>query len=356
MRTADVHWANRHTDSTFDDFDSLKATLDARKESSIERVVPLADLHVAALEDGNMALAGADGGAMLNHWSFAQLCARVGANAAFLRKLPANLAAAPLNYCIKHADAEKIKVMLRKNGIWTAAAVTSESYGRVYDADLLTGVLENFDPKEWRPPVGSKASADKGRASRLYASDRAMHLTLVNENNPIEIPGPTGTPTALFRGVIIGHSDVGYKPIWVRQFLYKYDCDNREIWSTQFLQEIRIRHTSGAPARWFNEAMPELHKFINSPTQPIVDLVKKARDAEVAEDRDGVIKFLRGRSFTRSQAVAAADAAEQNEDEASPRSVWGLMQAITNIAHDTKFQDNRVDLEVAAGRLIQQAA
>ena len=345
-------WNRRNADDGFTDFTSLSTMLQARKASGAERVIESKAITVHAYEDGKLGMtAGGAGAAELTNWSFGQLCSLARANASFLRKLPANLVVDPLNWCLANTASDQVKVLLARNGVWAARAITGKDYGRIYDADVVDDVLRIVG-NDWNPPTTFDR---KGRASKLYASDRDMHLTLVNETNPIEIPGKNGMDT-LFRGLIIGHSEVSKCVLWIKKFLYRYSCSNRMIWQTEELGEIRIRHTKNAPNRWVNEVIPQLREFVNTRSAPILELVRQARRASLAVDHDALVTFLRSQDFTIEIATAAAERAEQNAEEADPRSVWGVVQALTSLAHDTPYQDDRIALETHAGRLMSRAA
>ena len=74
------------------------------------------------------------------HWSFGQLASLVGAPAAYLRQLPAPLAAINLQYGLTSHRAEQIKTLEIENGRVELRAVTGPDYGRIYDHELVAAV------------------------------------------------------------------------------------------------------------------------------------------------------------------------------------------------------------------------
>ncbi|MDF2810042.1 MAG: hypothetical protein K0S56_1073 [Microvirga sp.] len=74
------------------------------------------------------------------HWSFGQLASLVGAPAAYLRQLPAPLAAINLQYGLTSNRAEQIKTLETDSGRVELRAVTGPDYGRIYDHELVEAV------------------------------------------------------------------------------------------------------------------------------------------------------------------------------------------------------------------------
>jgi len=82
----------------------------------------------------------------------------------------------------------------------------------------------------------------------------------------------------------------------------------------------------------------------------VVEQIEKAKEKEVAQSEDGVVKWLRGKGFTQGLATVAARKARQ--DDGNPRSVWSLVQALTSQAQKTSHTDERVSIETRAGKLM----
>src|ERR1017187_2632618 len=90
---ANRQWSSRPEDERFP---TLQALYDATKgyaESAREKTVTVDQLRTEAV-DGDVQLTGKLGiPARFTHWAFGQICPRVGAPAAYMRDLPATLAA-----------------------------------------------------------------------------------------------------------------------------------------------------------------------------------------------------------------------------------------------------------------------
>jgi hypothetical protein len=360
LSTVSKQWATRPNDQRFLSVQDLFESVSKRRRASAVEDVSLENITVRATEDGDLALLhGRDGsqGAIgtLSHWAFGQLCTRAGASASYLRSLPAEIAQIPLAYSLEnagHLDRDaKILVRASDNGIRRsidASAVTSPSYGRIWDEEVVSTVLNRVDLNLWKVPGASYAKTDPKRASTLYASDRDVFMFLVDESRPIEINGER-----MFRGFYVWNSETGSEAFGIATFLYRYVCDNRNIWGPANFREVRIRHTSGGPHRFMAQAAPMLRQYAESSDQPYRAMIGAAQTTEIGKDRKSTLEWLKARGFTNGVAASAYTNAEK--DGLNPRSIWGVVQGITEHAHSIAHTDARVDLERKAGALLDRA-
>lgn len=350
IMTVNAQWSSRPDDERYLSLTDLHAAVSARRQGARQVDVAVDSLRVAACDDSpEMRLLDTDGKdfGVLSNWAFGQVCAKAKAPAGYLRGLPAALAQIPLQWSLESQSAEDAKVLTRYNGI-VSASVTSPTYGRIWDDEVTGALIERLGP-DWKVPAASYASHDPKRASTLYASDRDVFAFLVNEENPIEFSGES-----LFRGIIVSNSEVGSATFNLSTMLYRYVCDNRIIWGAQDFREIKVRHTSGGPHRFVTQAIPQLRSYVNSGTGGIVETIQAARAKEVGKDKKSVTDWLKSRGFTVPESRSAYESAEASN--MNPRSVWGLVQGLTDAAHDIKHTDERVDLERRAGRLMDLVA
>jgi len=223
----------------------------------------------------------------------------------------------------------------------------------VWDEQVVRLCQEHIDLSKWKVPHASYASTNPLLATTLYASDRDCYIFLVNEDQPVEIPGDNGKDT-LFRGVIIGNSEVGARTLFYKWFLYREVCDNRIIWGMQDVEEVRIKHSSGAPHRFKKEFAPAIAQIGDASTGQLVSAVKEARRFEVGKDLDEVHEWLAKKpGFTKSLAKEVATRAEI--EEGNPRSLWNLVQGATSLAKEKKHQDARMVLEQSSSALMKYA-
>lgn len=286
-----------------------------------------------------------------SNWAFSQLANYGGAPAAYLRKLPAELAAINLQWGLEHAPArENALVLARSNGSHELRALTSPSYGRIWDSQVVDAVVKANQSGRWEVPAASYATTNPKRATTLYASDRDVFIFLVDPKNPVEVGGET-----MFRGFYTWNSEVGSATFGLMTFLYRYVCDNRIIWGASDVKELKIRHTGGAPERFAYEGDRYLRNYAEESTAKIVEGITRAKQEEIPVKKDqSVADWLASRGFTKSEAKGSYDAAVMEEGRA--RSMWDIINGVTAYARTLQNSDERVGLEVRAGKLMEAVA
>lgn len=364
LTAASRQWASRPSDERFTSLLALDEHCQQLRASSAARVMTnraLMAVPVAGDNDG-LAIEGPNGVPVnATHWSFGQLAQRAGAPAAYLRELPAPLAADCLNYGLRHArDVQEIGVLLHKgpNAPATLRAVTGPNYGRVWNSDVTRALVRRFGDGitgDFRVPgeFGKAVTVNKDNTT-LYASDRDMFVFLADEEHRVEIPnrrnGETGT---LARGFFVWNSEVGSGTLGIATFLFDFVCMNRIVWGAREYAEIRVRHTSGAPDRFVEEVAPALERYARSSTDNITKAIADARAARIG-DAASVDKFLRER-FTGRQ-VESIKAAHMNDEGRPIETLWDAATGATAYARGIMWQDDRVDIEREAGRILDMAA
>lgn len=354
--TVSKQWASRPDDQRFLTVEDLYNKVSQRRQECEVHNVALDAMTLGVTDDGfGLTLGDKEGhvGGLLNHWSFGQLCSRAGAPAGYLRKLPATLAAIPLQYSLethetKDDEGNNAKALIRKNGNTWFSAITSPTYGRIWDKDVVAAVRNNVDLTQWKVPSASYSVTDPKKATTLYASDRDVFMFLVNEENSIDVEGES-----LKRGFYVYNSEVGASTFHLAAFSYDRVCDNRIIWGQKDLKTLTIRHTAGGPHRFIAQAAPQIRGYINASSAGQAETVRIAKATEVGKDKDSVLKWMRERGFAVGFAKQAYQAAEADVRGYNPRSVWGIVQGATEAAHDITHTDTRVEIETKAGALLE---
>lgn len=365
LMRASREWRSRPADQRYTSLIDLRDATVAMRNASRSKVVPNRGLEVqpdpADSIDG-LVVVGPNGAPVVpTNWSLSQLAQRAGAPAGYLRELPAPLAADCLNYGLKHSrDVEELGVLLRKSetGPATLAAVTGPNYGRVWNADIASALVNRFGDGingAFRVPgeFGKRVEVTKENTT-LYASDRDMFVFLADEEHRIAIPNRRdGQAGSLARGFFVWNSETGAGTLGIATFLFDYVCCNRIVWGSREYQEIRVRHTSGAPNRWIEEVAPAIESYAQSSTAGITHLIEDARAKRIG-DADAVRDFLAKR-FTRPQASAIM--AAHVSDEGRPiETLWDATVGATAYARGLAYQDARVDIEREAGKILNLAA
>lgn len=365
-------WFSRPDDERFLSLTELHASVERRSERSRTRTVESAAIRVEASRDDaeplTLRMPETDEAVAPTHWSFGQLASLVGAPAAYLRQLPAPLAAINLQYGLSSHRAGQVKTFATHDGRAELRAVTGPDYGRIYDHELVAAVQriagDGVGDTRWKVPgvldwsngvYNPRVDVSK-ETTTLYSSDRDVFLFLVDDLNPIEAGRlPDGSPDYFFRGFYCWNSEVGAKTLGLASFYLRAVCQNRNLWGVEDFQEIVIRHSKHASARFAQEAAPALTRFADSSPQPFINSIRSARATIVARTDDDRTEFLRKRGFSKPETAAIIDTVLQ-EDSRPPSSVFDFVQGITAVARGKTHQDARLDFEARAKKLLEAAA
>ena len=365
-------WFSRPDDERFLSLGELANVVRGRSERSRTRIVETALIHVEAKRNDPERLAlmlpGAEAPVAPTHWSFGQLASQVGAPAAYLRQLPAPLAAINLQYGLTSNRIGQIKTFETDNGRLELRAVTGPDYGRIHDHELVDAVQRiagnGTGDTRWKVPgvldwstgvYNPRIDITKDTTT-LYASDRDVFLFLVDDLNPIEAGRLSdGSPDLYFRGFYCWNSEVGARTLGMASFYLRAVCQNRNLWGVEDFEEITIRHSKYAAARFAHEAAPALLNFANSSPQPFINGVKAARERIVARTDEDRQDFLRKQGFSKAETGKIIETVLAEEGR-PPNSIFDFVQGITAVARDKPHQDARLDMEARAKKLLDRAA
>ena len=344
---------------------SIVDTHDLEVIGDIDETTPRHGSVMVSYRDGN-----GEGLRRPTHWSLGQLAQLSGAPAAYLRDLPAPLAADCIQWGLRHnRSREQVKAYAGPAGTHLRA-MTGPDYGRIQDLELLEPIQRLVEESggRWKIPgrllnwSGDRMTYDPEapvtlESTSLFASDRDVFVFLVDDRNPIEVGRlPNGEPDLVFKGFYAWNSEVGSKTAGIAGFYLRGVCNNRLLTGIQDFQEIRIRHTKYAPDRFAAEARPALADFARSGARSFVETTQAAKAAEIAHDKDTQLKFLTRRAGMSQRLATAALSRHLSEEGREMRTVWDAAQAITAVARDIPHQEDRVTLERKAGELLAAVA
>jgi hypothetical protein len=355
LMEASNQWATRPADQRFPNMAALAAAVNARRQRSRSVDVDLATVQAKALDEGGLRINGRIQSVEPSHWSFSQLSSWIGAPAEYLRRLPAPLAADNINHGIRSLGAARdtLKFMTiesenetRPN---TLQAVTSATYGRIWDADVIAAVerIQERNPAFHNPPALARHGSNN---AGLYASDHDCFIFMIDGGSFLE----AGPRAQLNRGFIVWNSETGARTFGLMTFLHNGVCGNHIIWGATEINKLVIRHSAGGPSRFDTEAAPALLAYTQASAAPMIETIKRAQSKIVAPDEAGARAWLFKNGFTRKEAQSAVDFAKAEEGDA--RTIWQLVQGATAYARGFDFIDTRIDLETRAGKLLDLAA
>lgn len=340
-------WHERGKDKGYRDIDSMHDAIEHRTSNSVIELSPITSLAVKAIQVDNekpdnpyswdLRLDSPRYDSLsLTNWSFNQLCQSAGAHASYLKKLHPLLAAQCLNYGIQKFAERDSQLMLIDQRDMTLRANTSHSYGRIWDTDALSAVRRVNANGDWQYKA-------------MTASDRDMFVFAIDRDHPIVVDNDI-----LHRGFFVWNSEVGSQVWGFASFLWRSICDNRIVYGMRDWKELRIRHTSGGPARFEREGRQILEQYANSSAAEEEAIIRRAKQIPAARDKDGIVEMLRAQRFSMSQAKEIVKSAEEEEGQA--HSLWDIVNGITAYARRIHNTDNRVEVERMAGKLLERAA
>lgn len=369
---ANRQWAWRPDDQRYERFEDLARDVRSRKERSKEfpgyATVKLKPEYVSEGPlAGNLYVSKwGDKPITFTNWSFNQYNGIVGGpNVGWLRDMPAPIAAhalaASMQYRGRMGSDSLSKLYITPptdaqiNG--ELRALTSTSYGRIYDSEVVTAVERINQDGRWSVPLKAYGGKNSKLATTLYASDRDVWMFLVDEQRGIEIDGEL-----FYRGFITWNSEVGSATFGLKTFLYRYVCCNRIIWDAVQVRALSIRHTNKAPERFIKEAAPILASYSEMGTIDLQENIAAAKAVNIAKDIKGAEDFLRARGITQEAARVVVNLAELDggaEPDANgrvrstdPTNLWNLSQGLSAYARGISNQDERVALETKAGEIL----
>jgi hypothetical protein len=165
---------------------------------------------------------------------------------------------------------------------------------------------------------------------------------------------PNGDPDLYFRGFYAWNSEVGSKTLGIATFYLRGVCANRCLWGVENFEEVSIRHSKFAAARFAHQAAPALEHFADSSPQHFITGIKAARERIVARKDEDRETFLRKRGFSKAETSKIIQTVLAEEGH-PPESLYDFVQGITAVARGKPHQDSRLELEVKAKKLLAQA-
>lgn len=385
IHKASSEWATRPADQAFWGLADAKEAATAHKASAVEFERPWSDLRVQA--DGPaVSLVGKAGiPAPLTHYAFGQLAAKASFPADPLRRLPPTLAAQVLNHQIKATIAQDgtAAMMAHRNGELRVQCITSEKYARYWNADLLDLLDRRLTPMGWRTPparpnharqddsrirpataqdvidwgaVGNGLAIKEGDLigpAGVYASDHDMFALLVLPDRSIEVPGAT-----LSKFLLLWSSEVGDRRLGGMTGYLDMVCGNHILWGTRNVVEFGIRHVGEVEAR-FRNVMVELRQYADDSVSEDQARIVSAQTKILGGTKDEVLEAMLGINAKKrlglSQTIVrdAYDVAERTPRYGNPRSVWGMVNGLTEVSQSLPYQEDRTKVDIAAGKLME---
>lgn len=386
LTQASNQWATRPADERFASLNQMYLATFMAAQESRQRDIDPTQLRVE-IDRGNLFLDGTPAGPMqLSHYAFNQLSARIGAPASYLRDLHqkgrTDLVAMNINAGLQSQSPEdnQVQMYYRENDTLPMPkllALTSTRYGRIYNHEIvqaLMGLKGN-----WRNPPAMPASVAPNQPKRLataadvgpwtnvslgqeivdsglYASDKDMFAFLIDPERRIR----DGSEGGLSRGFFIKNSEVGDATFELWFFWFRFVCMNNNVWGAEDVQRLTVKHLGrGARGRAFNTLEAEVKKFAEASVEEDERKIVRAQSLVLGANLEDVqdLVFGQKRITSKKNVAEAYEITVQNEkSDGNPNTAWGLAQGLTRLSQRSLYTDDRVSLDLAAGRVLALAA
>ncbi len=279
----------------------------------------------------------------LSPWATAQACQRLGIPAPYFVRCSAPLQDAQFNHWAWRIGIEPDDETDGKAGTprpWLlrcqgegVRAVLSDRYAPLDNADLLGTLVPLLE--------------DRFEVRGLSLTPESLHLRLVDPRLCREVlPNDR-----LMVGVHVANSEVGRRSVTVDALVWRLVCLNGMVRLVRGKSLLRQRHISWDRPRFADALRVAVSEAVTAGAG-LIDRLQTATH-EPVPDVEGVVRAIaRQAALTRSvqervlQALSATAPPQQDR-------VYGLVQALTFTAQSLP-PDDRYDLEVVAGRLLDE--
>ncbi|MFQ5629561.1 MAG: DUF932 domain-containing protein [bacterium] len=341
------NWSARPADEKFTDLSTLETACREKFESSQSRVYSSSEIEVHNFEDKDLHASLPCGDTRFSHWSFQQFANLAQCPAEFLRKVCPELAAVNLNYGLRFMrEPQESNFYMWPNGNADTPelrAVTGATYGRYPDFRCVQDVQEIA--QGWSVPFDLSR---RPNATTLYSADRDVWMFLVDASRPITVPRQE---KPAYRGFIVRNSEVGAGSWSMQGFLYNSLCENRTIFGFSALENLRIRHTSGAPDRIRFEGKAILRDFAMSSADEVEQRLLRADNIKINKGNNAS-EWVRKQGFTKAQAEKVV--VKATEEQGQCETAWDAIQGMTALARSITHADSRVARESVAGKVFER--
>lgn len=386
LMDASYQWAKRPADETFSSIQELRDQTRSWWDQSHEVEEEYRNLAVLTMNGQDLNLLSGETGvqAPLSTWAMSQLCQRAGAPASYLRTLPANLAAVCLNEGLKEKREEGGKALLfvMQNGSTMVRAINGEHYSRLPNYKIAefcmrqeeggfrlpparpSGMLKG-DPRV-RPATEEDVLrsrhhgmgigvGDMIQPAGAWASNHDCFIVMVDDEHYIQDP----KGNQLFRAFIVRNGELGEVGIRFTCFYYEAVCGNLIFWNVSQKLDVSLRHIGDAAERSFKEFDAASLLFSNQSAEEDQQKLTRASQFLLGPMKEDVVEKvwnIKKLGLSKVRVERAYDIAEEREEVyGDPRSVWGMVNGLTELSQQGIYADERVQMDRAAGRLLELA-
>jgi hypothetical protein len=337
LKQASQELFRRSPDEIFPDLQSLHTHTIAEKQRSRDRWIEPTALRPRLVDGSRLALqVSHNEQAVLNDWSFTQLCTHAGVSKDTVNRLSASTASQVLRETLP--DGKKPLQVFTEGDV--VRSIHGHIYTRLYNCDLLSMIREfatDFGP----PPV----SPING-ATGLYCGEQDLFVFLIDPTGWVEINGEAFAP-----GFYAWNSEVGKRSVGGAAFWFQSICQNHLVWDATEVVEVSRKHTGKV-----GEALGDVRRMIEQLVEKrdarrdgFVATIKKAMETTVGQDAEEALKMLTRAGVTRQLAKRAV---EEHDFEKGRFSIFSVVDTLTRMAREHRNAGDRVTADQQASALL----
>jgi hypothetical protein len=332
----------RGPDEIFGSLQELWEHCQREKEQSHDRWNPPHELRPQPQDERLVLTLGGDGAALMNDWSFTQLCGLAGVSKDTVNRLSPSTAARVFSETMPSSNKPLQLFTVPNEGGDLVRSIHGHSYTRLYNADLVT-MLREF-AVDFQPPQKS-ASGGTG----LYCGEQDLFAFLIDPTGWAEIDGEAFAP-----GFFVWNSEVGKRSIGISTFWFQAVCANHIVWDAVEVTEFTRKHTGKV-----GEALGDIRRIVeqlvakrDSRRDGFVSVMKKAMETSLGPDAEEATKALVKAGIAKGLAKRALEIAESK----GRFTIFSLVDALTRLAGESEFAGERADADQKAAKLLELVA
>jgi hypothetical protein len=362
----DAHrqWASRPADEAVFSVGDLVSRCNALRENSREiDGVPWSQLSIKAAGDA-LYLTRGNGALHFNHYSLGQFCALpVGrsdeslAPHEFVSRLSAQLASDVLNERLARGVGRKADATLLVQDR-TLRAITTDAYERTWYADTASQIQTLCARGNWGPAEAFKRAGEQsnGRNASTTSSlplgwvgDRSMFVCLVDYSGVVHSDGNTYA-----RFVLLSDSEVGAAARKMTFGFMDFACCNFILWGCKDVVDVNFRHTKSIHDRLAALSQGMTRQLTADTQAEFLSGIKAARGYLLGDKPEQVIAVAQAAtSLPKMLVTDAFERARKAERYGDPRSVWGMVNGLTEASQaSTEHADKRAAIDAKAAQLM----
>jgi hypothetical protein len=326
-----------------DGLDFLQSRVEADDEGKWDTVANRNDLR---LYDGLVSIPAGEGSVYHltpNSWAMTQFCQRLAMPTAYFKRCPMNLQSAQFNHWIREGmpedkegdtnPGEPVRWLLRaKEG--DLRGVLSERYAKLDNhtvLDCLRAVVSDRFEVRWSA-----------------ITEESFHLRLVDPTIGREVV----RDDRLIVGIHIANSEVGRRAFTIDALVHRLVCANGMIRLVKGKSLLYRRHINLVPERFQDAVRTSIGEAVAT-SAAFIDQLHLSTHVQIGDPEAAIVELAAeaGLSQATQERMKLALSKERPEHQ---EKLYGLVNAATDAAQALS-PDERYDLEVVAGRMVERA-